>query len=314
MIATRRSLMWPLIVIAVGGVWLLVVADVFPDAVDDLFKRAWPALLILFGFDVLFGRRRLPVARWSVDTSLIGVVIVLVLVAGAIWFAYDKQGDVIHADNVVTFAESIPADVEQVQITVTVERTAVTINPSSAGPRDLSAEFKGSHGSDVVMDWSVDGTTGALTIHETIPGAIPKLADYGRGTLDITLPTAVIIEPFELTGASGDVAVDLSPIYMRRLVVAVDEGDILLYLPRVDVLQGNLETGDGGLALFVPPGTALDVKRAPGSGQPRYQYDQFRYDLLIDGELKPANTTAFQYVLDVSLKDGALLTITDLEE
>ena len=71
MIATRRNYMWPLIVIAVGGLWLLVVADVFPDAVADLLKRAWPALLILFGYDVLFGRRRLPVARWTSTSYVI---------------------------------------------------------------------------------------------------------------------------------------------------------------------------------------------------------------------------------------------------
>ena len=56
---TRRNVLWPLIIMAVGGIWLLKVADAFPDAVDDILARAWPALLILFGFDVLLGRRRL---------------------------------------------------------------------------------------------------------------------------------------------------------------------------------------------------------------------------------------------------------------
>lgn len=314
MIATRRNLMWPLIVIVVGGVWLLAVADVFPDAVLDLLKRAWPALLILFGLDVLFGRRRLPVARWTVDTSLIGVVLTLVFLAGVVWFAYEKQGDVVRADNVVPFAETIPAEIEQVRIEIEIERTAIAINPSSENPRALEATFKGSNASDVTMDWVVDGVTGMLTIRETIPGAIPKLEDYGRGTLDITLPSNVIIESFVLAGASGDVAFDLTPIHMQQLVVTVGAGDIALYLPALDVLQGDLKTGDGGIQLFVPPDMALNVKLASGSGEPRYEYDQFRYDLLRDGELKPANTTAFQYVLNVSLKGGAPLTITDLPQ
>jgi hypothetical protein len=154
-----------------------------------------------------------------------------------------------------------------------------------------------------------------LTIRETIPESIiPKLDEYGRATLQISLPSNIIIEPFELVGASGDVALDLSTVFLRQLTVDVGEGDILLYLPRVDVLQGDLTTGGGAIELFVPPRTALDVKLKPGSGEPRYLYDQFRYDLLRDGELKPANTTAFQYVLNVSLKSGELLTITDLEE
>lgn len=314
MIATRRNFMWPLIVIAVGGLWLLIVADVFPDAVADLLKRAWPALLILFGYDILLGRRRLSLARWTLDTSLLGVILTVIFVLGVIWFAYNKQGDVVRTENVVTFAEPISDEIEKVHITVDVERTTLTILPTSDDSRTISAEFVGSTGSKVVMDWTTEGATGVLTIREAIPESIPKLDEYGRGTLAIALPTTVIIEPFELTGASGDVELDLSRVFLRQIAVDMDEGDIALYLPRLDTLQGNLKTGDGGIELFVPPNTVLNVQLAGGSGKPRYEYNPLRYDLLATGELKLIDSQGAQYALDVSLKGGALLRIVDLEE
>jgi len=57
---------------------------------------------------------------------------------------------------------------------------------------------------------------------------------------------------------------------------------------------------------------ALYVKLDTGSGEPEYVYDSFRYDLLRDGELRRRNVPAFQYGLDMWLKDGARLTITDV--
>jgi hypothetical protein len=63
---------------------------------------------------------------------------------------------------------------------------------------------------------------------------------------------------------------------------------------------------------LVPAGSA-GFETVSRGGEPRYRYDEFKYDVLLNGELKPANTTAFQYALNVWLKDDAELIITDLE-
>jgi hypothetical protein len=305
--------MWPLIIMAVGGIWLLKVADAFPEAVDDVLFRAWPALLVLFGFDVLFGRRRLPFLRWRIETSLIGVVIIVLLVGGMVWFAYQKQADVVRADNVQSFSEALGEDITRVQLEFAVERTSITIIPAGGDGRLLDVLFKGSDASQVEMTWVAEGDLGVLSVREIYEDSIPKLEDYGRSTLAVTLPTSVVIELFELSGGPGDVTVDLTPVHMRQIALAVEAGNIQLTLPALDTLQGELRTSDGSIELLVPAGRALDLKLSPGSGEPRYSYDEFKYDVLLNGELKPANTTAFQYALNVWLKDGAALIITDLE-
>jgi hypothetical protein len=310
---TRRNVLWPLIIMAVGGIWLLKVANAFPDAVDDILARAWPALLILFGFDVLLGRRRLRMLRWRVDTSLIGVVITLALVVGVIGFAYRKQADVVRADNVQSYSEVLADEVDRVRLEVNVERTSVTVKPAEGNPRGLDVTFKGTYESQVDFAWSTDGSTGTLTVDEAYRNAIPKLEDYGRSTLEIALPTSVVVELFDLSGGEGDAALDLRSLYMRQILLTVGAGDIQLYLPSFDVLQGDLKTGDGSIELLVPASSALDVKLAPGSGTPHYRYDEDKYDVLLNGEIKPTNTTAFQYALNVWLKSGASLVITDVQ-
>lgn len=304
---TRRNVMWPLLIIAIGSLWLLKVAGAVPDAVGDILLRAWPALLILFGFDVLFGRRRLRVRRLTVEMSLVGLVAVLILLAGIVWFAYQKQADVLRTDNVQTFSQPLPAEVARVHLELSLDRTTVTVK--SVQGSALEAVFKGSRESDVKMIWSVQGDAGILRITETHPNAIPKLGDYGRGTLEVTLPAGAVVDLLSLTSARGDITADLQPLRVQQLDLAVDSGDLKINLPGLDVLQGKLKTGSGSVQLFVPQNMALILK---AHGNPSLQYDTLRYDLLADGTLKRQNVQAFQISLDVWQSSGDPLAITDL--
>lgn len=311
MTVTRRSLMWPILIIAIGCVLLLQAAGAFPEAVGDLLLRSWPALAILFGLDVLFGRRRLRILGRSIEISLVALVVLVIALAGVIWLAYANQADELRTDNVVAFEETVAADVEQVLVIVEVDRVGITVGGEAGGGRELTAEFAGSRESEVTMDWAVEADTGTLTIRETHPSSIPKLEDHGRGSLDIGLPPDVTVQQLVIAGARGDVAIDLLPVRVQQIDVSVVEGDVAVALPGQDTLQGKLTARDGAIQLTVPEQIALIVGLQPGSGTPSYEYDRLRYDVLLDGQLKRSNTDAFQISLDVWLKNGAALTVID---
>ncbi|MCD4686518.1 MAG: hypothetical protein K8S97_11345 [Anaerolineae bacterium] len=311
MTVTRRNFMWPLIIIALGSLWLLMVAGAFPDVVEDVLFRAWPALVVLFGFDVLFGRRQIRISRLSLDTSLIGLVVTLVMVAAVVFFAYRKQADVVRTDNQQTFSKVLPTSVERVRLLVDLERTAVTVVSAAEHERELAVIFKGSNESDVEMTWELIDQDGTLTITEDYRNALPRLEDYGRGTLEITLPIGVVVEQFDLTVASGAVSLDFAAVNVPSLALDVPSGNVLLALPVNDVLDGDLVVG-GDLELLVPANTTINVK-AQGSSAPTFDFDRDRYDLLVGGELKNKAIDSFQYSLDVWMNGGATLTITDLE-
>ncbi len=311
MTTARRRVMWPLLVVAVGAAWLLAVAGAIPGAVSDLLQRAWPALLVLFGFDVLLGRRRLRVWRLGVEMGWVGLALTAVLVTVVVGLAYRKQADVVRTENVQTLTQALGAGVERVRVNAEVMRTAVTVGVAEGETDEVRAVYTGSRESRVTMAWSVEADTGVLSISEVARNAIPKLEDYGRGTLELLFPAGAAVEVLQMTGDSGDVIADFTQLRVAQLALALDAGDVTLRLPTLDVMQGRVVTRNGNIELVVPETMALDVKLDAGSGEPAYVYDSFRYDLLRDGELRRRNVPAFQYVLDVWLKDGAQLTVTD---
>ncbi|MCZ7539790.1 MAG: DUF4097 family beta strand repeat-containing protein [Anaerolineae bacterium] len=311
MTTARRRVIWPLLVVAIGAVWLLAVAGAIPSAVSDLLQRAWPALLVLFGFDVLLGRQRLRLGRLGVEMGWVGLALTAALVAVVVVLAYREQADVVRTENVQTLTQALGADVERIRVDAQVTRTTVMVGAAEDGSGEVRAVYAGSRESRVTMAWSVEGGTGVLTISEEARNAIPRLEDYGRGTLELRFPAGAAVEVLQMAGDSGDVTADLTQLRVAQLVLDLDAGNVTVRLPTLDVMQGRVATRDGDIELAVPAEMALDVKLGASSGEPEYVYDSFRYDLLRDGELRRRNVPAFQFVLDVWLKDGAQLTITD---
>jgi hypothetical protein len=84
-------------------------------------------------------------------------------------------------------------------------------------------------------------------------------------------------------------------------------------LPAQDTLVGTVKTEDGDLELRIPDHMALTMALQPGSGEPDYDYDTLKYDVLLDGTLKRRNADPFQIALDVWLKDNTVLRVVDLE-
>lgn len=310
MTTARRNLMWPVLIMALGGIWLLMTAGAVPDAVGDILLRAWPALLVVFGLDVLFGRNRMKLGRWTVGFSLIGLAATIAFLVAVVWFAYAKQSDVVRDDNVQTFSQALDESLTHVSLDISVDRTSVTIVPTDS--HDLWAEFKGSNETDVKMVWSVEGDAGLLRVTETHSGAIPRLEDYGRGMLEVRLPAGVSIDLFDLQNEKGDIEANFQALTVQRLQLSANEGDITIDLPD-DIEGGLLNSADGGLTINVPPGMVLTLSLAGGSGRPAYEYDTIRYDELSDGTLKPEVREGLQVALNLSVKSGARVQVNNLE-
>jgi len=161
------------------------------------------------------------------------------------------------------------------------------------------------------MAWGVEGDTVTLTMTETYRDAIPKLDEYGRGTLEVVVPPGVVVEQLTVESAYGAMALDLLPLRVERVDVALDSGDLAISLPRQDTLIGELRVDSGDLTLSVPDEMALTLQ---AHGNADIEYDSFRYALLVGGQLERRNTgSVFQISLEVWLDDGATVQIIDLE-
>jgi hypothetical protein len=304
---------WPLLIVAIGALWLLATVDVLPDAATDILLRSWPVLLILFGFDLLIGRRRLRLGQQGVSYTVVALVGTLVALAAIVWLAYAKQADVVRADKQAAFAQAVEDTASQLRVDAAVNRAEITISPVEGDSREVRADYAGSDESDVSFEWSSEADVSSLSITEAEQDALPKLEAYGRGTLDLTLPVVVSLQELTVGGDAGNISANLRPLRIGQLNLAVGEGDLDVSLPSDAVMTGVIRTGDGSITLNVPQNVALTLSLGEGSGQPTYEYDVTRYDLLINGTLKLKNTDAFQIGLTVSLPNGAHLIINDVE-
>jgi hypothetical protein len=75
----RISIFWPLVLVAVGALWLLTNFGVIAGGNFWVLLRLWPVLLIAAGLDLLFGR------RWPLVSALIAVLTVGAAVAAVIF-------------------------------------------------------------------------------------------------------------------------------------------------------------------------------------------------------------------------------------
>ena len=313
MIAARRSFLWPLLILALGVVWLFVTTDAVPDAFADLLQRAWPALLVLIGLEALLGRRQLAIGARRLPASALIVLVVVVALGVIVALAYQKQADSVRAENVQTFEQPLGEDIRALEVTAQLERTAITVGPGEAGVQTIAARYAGSRGHTVTMEWAAQAQTGTLAVVETNGGSIPRLEDYGRATFELSLPDKTPIALLRVESEAGDAELDLRALQIQRLESALSDGSLVVTLPSGEALNGRLEVRGGNLELRVPAGIPMTVSLAEGSGEPSYIYDDLRYDLLRDGTLKLENATEFQIGLTVWLESGATLRVVDIE-
>jgi len=313
MIAARRNFLWPLLILALGVVWLFVTTDAVPDAFADLLQRAWPALLVLIGLEALLGRRQLASGARRLPASALIVLVVVVALGVIVALAYQKQADSVRAENVQTFEQPLGEDIRALEVTAQLERTAITVGPGEAGVQTIAARYAGSRGHTVTMEWAAQAQTGTLAVVETNGGSIPRLEDYGRATFELSLPDKTPIALLRVESEAGDAELDLRALQIQRLESALSDGSLVVTLPSGEALNGRLEVRGGNLELRVPAGIPMTVSLAEGSGEPSYIYDDLRYDLLRDGTLKLETATEFQIGLTVWLESGATLRVVDIE-
>ena len=85
-----RSIFWPLVLIAVGVLWLLGNFNVIAPVNLFALLRLWPVLLIAVGLDILVGRRW-PLASALIALATVGLGVAAVVVAPQLGLAGDTR-------------------------------------------------------------------------------------------------------------------------------------------------------------------------------------------------------------------------------
>ncbi len=253
----RGSLVGPLILIALGVIFLLTNTGYLSGDTWLVLLRLWPLLLIAIGIDILIGRR-------SLVGALIALVIMILLFAGGIWLVTAQNGPGAASVQTQNISQALQG----------ATRANVTI-----GPRDSGLRIGGLQGTTgqliqgtitlagsekATPTLSVSGDTAVYQL-EVSEGIFFGLGPTNR-PWDLKLTTDVPID-LTINGGVGDNNLDLSSLNLAGLVVNNGVGSTTLTLPARGKFSARISGGLGNTTIRIPSSLAARIHLGTGLGQ-----------------------------------------------
>ena len=242
------SLMWPLLLIAVGVVALLASLGYVQLNFWELW-RLWPVLLILIGLDLLLARR-----SWL--GSLIVVLLTLAVIGGAVWLLVQTPGRAAGGTEVDRISEPLQgAERASLDVETPVGKLTISqLGDSSSlveGTLDLATSHK--------PTWKADRQGDQVSMQLGYGSGTNFSFGWGRGeTWDLLLSPAVIWE-LKANLAVGDGQLDLTGLNVDTLNLQLGVGQCVVTLPEKVGGKVAIKGGVGSLVLRIPKTLAAQV-------------------------------------------------------
>jgi hypothetical protein len=257
----RHGLVWPVILIGAGVVLLLNNMGILPWGIWQTLLGLWPVLLIAAGLDLLLGRR----SSWG---ALLAALLVLVVLAGAVWTGVTRS------EQATTFrTETISqalgdAKKAEVEVNFGVGSLIVGALPEATGNL-VEGTVALAPGESVDPNFRRSGDTaryelrgrGAWRGPFIQGGAVWPADKVWKLALTRDVPLELRVHP-----GVGRSVLDLSDLTVTELMVDGNVGQVNLTLPRRGRSQITLDGGVGELVIGVPEGTAARIQVDEGLG------------------------------------------------
>lgn len=259
------GLVWPVILIGAGIVFLLNNMGLLAWDVWETIFRLWPVLLIAFGLEILIGRR----SAWA---SLLVVVLLLVVMIGSIWYLAG-----------VNLAAGSGADLRTEEVRESVEgATAADVEIGfgagtmflGALPESDSKLIEGSvvlgRNERLISNHREVGDTARYTLRtEGTFSFFPFLGrwDRERGdrTWDLRLNRDIPMRLTVNTGA-GKSILNLENLDLTRLDVNTGVGQTIVTMPARGRFRAQVDAGVGEVIIRIPQGMAARIQVDKGIG------------------------------------------------
>ena len=261
---TRRpgSVVWPLVLISLGLVFLLNNLEIISWDVWSVLWRMWPVLLVAIGVDLIIGRK-------SGIGAAIAALIILGIFAGAFW-VFNLTGEVWGGEQLTEQISQPLGDVDfaEMDISMDIGLLEIAALPASSdlliegeiqvsefeevrqklrtndGTADYSLSTKGQayHPNWIFSRQADESKEWALFLTSTVP-------------LDLRVDTGV-----------GKTVLDLSGLNLSNLDIDSGVGEIMVILPEEGGFDVRISGGVGKLELHVPSGLAARISVDTGLG------------------------------------------------
>jgi hypothetical protein len=260
----RGSLVGPLILIALGIIFLLNNLGLVNWDVWLIILQLWPLLLIAIGLDILIGRR-------SLLGSVVVLVIVAILLAGGVWLVSSKVatgGQVLNSENISQTLQGATGAEVQISPAVAILRvgSTQTMNRSDL-PADLLIIGTVSMGRDerVTRDFQVTGNTARFVLRTEGVPFFPFAGSPEDRAWDLNLTPSVPLN-LKFSPGLGDSQIDLTGLNVTEFDDSVGVGRTVVTLPAHGKFQAHISGGVGDVTVRIPSALAARIHLSTGLG------------------------------------------------
>ena len=262
----RPSITGPIILIALGVIFLLNNLSLVELNVWDIIVRFWPILLIAVGLDILIGHR----SAWG--AAIVLVVVLAILAGGIIFFDNKPQW---------TYA------VERVEIPLgNVENATVTLDPAigyllvDALPKGSKVLIKGEvrpfSGEEIGETVDFSGTHATIDLRTKSVIVVPFFSErIDQPSWDLALHPSVVTDMIVDFGV-GKAELDLRDLQIGEIQVEHGVGQTILLLPSADNMDIVLEGGIGEIRVVIPKDVGVRLRANVGIGNVLVPSDYIR--------------------------------------
>jgi hypothetical protein len=275
---TRPGLIWPVVLITVGILFLLSNLGVLDINFWELW-RLWPVLLILVGLDLLIGRR-------SALGNIIALLLALLVIAGAVSL-------LVWSPEVVGLGRAArdlqieePLDgVERADFRIDFAAGTLEIGRLEDSNSLIQGDLELVTNRQPVWDFSQSGENARLVL-EYATGSFQSWSGRGdRWNLALSPRAAFALDA---NIGAGDATIDLTGLDIRNLTVETGAGRNTIILPEDGQFDAKITGGVGQLIVEIPPEMAARIQvdrglgalnvsqRFDGQGGDVYQSDNWR--------------------------------------
>ena len=246
----RISLVGPLILIGLGIILLLNNLGILEWSVWEVILRLWPVLLIAWGLDLIIGRR-------SIWGSLLALVLIVALLAGALWLfgAGIGTGRVVAAEEIRQALDG--ATQAEVVIAPAVGTLYIEALPESANL--VEGAIRLGSGERATPEFAVEGETATFTLRSEGMAFGPFVGSWDdqRGW-DLGLNPDVPLQ-LKVSLSVGESDVDLTGLTVSDLEVSMGVGQTTVILPDEGRFRAKIEGAIGQTIVVIPEGMAARI-------------------------------------------------------
>lgn len=254
----RPSFFWPIVLIGAGAILLMRNLGMIPAFSWSSLLRLWPLLLIVFGLDILFGRRT-PWIGGVIGLLTVGIVIAVLFYGPA--FGFNTSSDPLVTETFSTPVE----DTQHVQYYIQASDEPVKMSALD----DESGLFHAVITHTDSMRYDVIGDAEkkvSLSKVSTTDSWLDWNLSFEKRKWDIGLSTQVPAELL-IDGGSGALDMDLAGIPLTEFTASFGSGASTVVLPEsAEGYEVSVETGSGAMSLTLPENTDLELSLDSGSG------------------------------------------------